>query len=66
LQFDILGPLRVSSADGELELGAPAQRALLAVLLTAPNVPVSDERLVDELWGYEPPASAHHLVQVYV
>jgi predicted ATPase len=66
VDFDILGPLRVSSADGALELGAPAQRALLAVLLTSPNVPVSDDRLVDELWGAEPPPSAHHLVQVYV
>jgi predicted ATPase/DNA-binding SARP family transcriptional activator len=66
MEFEILGPLRVSSADGQLDLGAPAQRALLAVLLTSPNVPVSDDRLVDELWGDEPPPSAHHLVQVYV
>jgi predicted ATPase len=66
MQFEILGPLRVSAADGAVELGAPAQRALLAVLLTSPNAPVSDDRLVDELWGDDPPASAHHLVQVYV
>ena len=66
MEFDILGPLRVSSADGALELGAPAQRALLAVLLTSPNVAVTDDRLADELWGDAPPRSAHHLVQVYV
>ncbi|HSC90187.1 MAG TPA: BTAD domain-containing putative transcriptional regulator [Gaiellaceae bacterium] len=56
----------MSSEHGALDLGAPAQRALLAVLLTSPEVPVSDDRLVDELWGDDPPASAHHLVQVYV
>ena len=66
MKFDILGPLRVSSADGALELGSPAQRALLAVLLTSPNVSVPDDRLVEELWGEHPPPSAHHLVQVYV
>ena len=66
MEFDILGPLRVSSADGALELGPPAQRTLLMVLLTSPNLSVSDDRLADELWGDEPPRSAHHLVQVYV
>ena len=66
MEFDILGPLRATSADGALELGAPAQRALLGVLLTSPNVPVSDDRLVDELWDDEPPPSAHHLVHVYI
>jgi predicted ATPase/DNA-binding SARP family transcriptional activator len=66
MQFDILGPLRVSSEDGAHDLGAPAQRTLLAVLLASPNVSVSDDRLMDQLWGNDPPPSAHHLVQVYV
>jgi predicted ATPase/DNA-binding SARP family transcriptional activator len=66
MEFGILGPLRVSSGDRVLDLGAPMQRALLAVLLTAPGTPVSDDRLVDELWGEVPPPSAHHLLQVYV
>ena len=66
MQFEILGPLRVSSDRGALDLGAPAQRGLLAILMTSPNVAVSDDRLVDELWGDHPPPSAHHLVQVYV
>jgi predicted ATPase/DNA-binding SARP family transcriptional activator len=39
---------------------------MLALLLTSPNLPVSDNRLIDELWGDEPPPSAHHLLQVYV
>ena len=66
MEFDVLGPLRVCSEGNALNLGPPAQRALLAVLLTSPNLPVSDDRLVDELWGDEPPPSAHHLVHVYV
>lgn len=66
MEFDILGPLRVTSKQIALELGAPAQRGLLAVLLTSPDVAFSDDRLIDELWGERPPASAHHLLQVYV
>ena len=66
MKFGILGPLRVSSGDGDLDLGAPAQRTLLAILLTSPGTPVSDDRLIDELWGEDPPSSAHHLLQVYV
>jgi predicted ATPase/DNA-binding SARP family transcriptional activator len=66
MQFDILGPLRVRSEEGPLELGAPAQRTLLAVLLTSPNVAISDDRLVDELWVDEAPPSARHLLHVYV
>jgi predicted ATPase/DNA-binding SARP family transcriptional activator len=66
MEFGILGPLRVSSGDGAVDLGAPAQRALVAVLLASPGTAVSDDRLVDELWGDRPPPSAHHLLQVYV
>jgi predicted ATPase/DNA-binding SARP family transcriptional activator len=66
MEFGILGPLRVSSGDGALDLGAPAQRALVALLLASPGTAVSDDRLVDELWGDEPPPSAHHLLHVYV
>ena len=66
MKFGILGPLRVSSGDSVLDLGAPAQRTLLAILLTSPGTPVSDDRFIDELWGEDPPSSAHHLLQVYV
>ena len=65
LQFYILGPLRVGAGGDEVDLGSPAQRALLGVLLTSPNAPVSEARLIDELWGDAPPPSAHHLLQVY-
>jgi DNA-binding SARP family transcriptional activator len=47
-------------------LGAPKQRALLAVLLLHRGEPVSSDRLIDEIWGEQPPASANKLVQGYV
>ena len=65
MQFEVLGPLRVRSEDGAPERAVRAQHGLLAVLLTSPNVAISDDRLIDELWGDDPPASARHLLQVY-
>ena len=66
MEFGILGPLRVCSGGRVLDLGAPAQRALLAILLASPGTLVTDDRLIDGLWADEPPQSARHLVRVYV
>src|SRR5262245_38101236 len=49
-----------------ISLEAPKQRALLAVLLLHPNEVVSSERLIDELWGDRPPATAGKVAQTYV
>jgi predicted ATPase/DNA-binding SARP family transcriptional activator len=65
MEFGILGQLRVRAGDGAVDLGSPAQRAFLAVLLSAPNAPVAADRLVDELWGEDSPPSARHLLEVY-
>jgi class 3 adenylate cyclase/DNA-binding SARP family transcriptional activator len=66
IEFRVLGSLEAVDQDGPLALGAPKQRTLLAVLLLHRGEPVSTERLVDEIWGEQPPASAHKLVQGYV
>src|SRR5207249_10890467 len=47
-------------------LGRPKQRALLALLLLNANRVVPRERLIDELWGEQPPETAVKAVQVYV
>ena len=49
-----------------LALGGAQQRAVLALLVIAAPESVSRDRLVDELWGERPPASAGHAIQVYV
>src|SRR5437763_4764947 len=66
MDFRILGPLEVYEQNCQVELGGRKQRALLGVLLLHANEPISSERLVDELWGDQPPARAHKLVQGYV
>ena len=62
----MLGPLEALVDGAPLPLGPPQQRALLALLLLSPNEVVSRDRIVDELWGERPPATATKLVQVYV
>jgi DNA-binding SARP family transcriptional activator len=59
----MLGPLEAVVEGRPVTLGAPRQRALLALLLTQPNRVVPTSRLIDMLWGDEPPASAANLVQ---
>lgn len=67
MEFAILGPLRAIGAQGAIDLKAPKQRALLAVLLLAHrDEVVTTERLVDALWGDDSPATAGKALQVHV
>jgi serine/threonine protein kinase/DNA-binding SARP family transcriptional activator/Tol biopolymer transport system component len=66
VEFAILGPLEVRTADGRLRLGGPRQRAVLAHLILRANLVVPAEQLVDELWGEEPPETARNTLQTYV
>ncbi len=66
IEVKLLGPLEVLAEGAPVSLGPPQQRVLLAVLLLNPNQVVSRDRLIDEVWGEQPPATAAKLVQVYV
>ena len=66
MEYGILGPLTVSREGRELRLGGAKQRSVLAVLLLRANELVPTARIVDELWGERPPATAVKAVQVQV
>src|SRR3954454_14447837 len=67
MDFRILGPLEVVDGTGKpLRLGGRKPRALLGRLLLDANRTVSVERLVEDLWGDEAPASAVKMVQIHV
>jgi predicted ATPase/DNA-binding SARP family transcriptional activator len=66
IEFRVLGPVEAVVNDDPLPLGAPKQRALLALLLLNADAVVPRERLVDALWGDSPPRSAVASLQVYV
>src|SRR5919204_2859471 len=65
-EFRLLGPLEAFVEGKPIRLAAPKPRALLALLLLNRNRVVPTERLIDELWGENPPARATKTLQVYV
>jgi YVTN family beta-propeller protein len=66
VDFRILGPLQVLDGEAEVQLGPPKERALLGVLLLGRGAVVSRNRLIDELWGASPPATAAKALNVHV
>jgi YVTN family beta-propeller protein len=66
MEFRILGSLEVVDGGRPVPLGGARQRAVLAILLLRRGEVVSVDRLVDELWGEQPPDTAVKTVQVYV
>jgi DNA-binding SARP family transcriptional activator len=66
MEFRILGPLEVWDGGGEVSLGGPKPRALLALLLLRPNELVPADRLIDELWGEEAPERATAALRVNI
>src|SRR5215207_8389613 len=66
IEFRKLGPLEAEDEGRLVPLGGSKQRAVLAILLLHRGEAVSVDRLVDELWGEQPPDTATKTVQVYV
>ena len=65
MMFRVLGPLEVETDEGRIPLPGQRPRALLTALLLEPNSVVPGYRLVEALWGEEPPeAPANALQQV--
>ena len=60
MEFRVLGPLEVMAAGQPLELGTPRQRTLLGLLLVHAGEVVSYDRVVEDLWDGDPPATARH------
>ena len=66
MDFRILGPLEAREAGRDFTPRGSKQRALLALLLVHANETLSTSRLIDELWGDDPPATAAKTVQVHI
>jgi DNA-binding SARP family transcriptional activator len=64
--FRVLGGVEVLAGTEILDLGGRKPAALLALLILNANEVVSAERLVDDLWGEEPPRTARKSLQVHI
>jgi len=59
----ILGPVEAHSPDGKVSVGGPRPRTLLALLALRVGDIVPLDRLIDELYGSEPPSDAANALQ---
>ncbi|MGY5116683.1 BTAD domain-containing putative transcriptional regulator [Streptomyces sp. 900105755] len=66
LRLRVLGPLGAEVAGTPVELGAPRQRAVLALLIAARGGVVPVDRMTDALWRGEPPAKAGVSLHAYL
>jgi len=66
MKIRVLGSVDVEQNGRSVKLGGPKQRAVLSMLALNANATVSLERLIDGLWGEEPPSTAAKMVQQYV
>jgi len=58
MEFRVLGPLEVRRDDLSIELRGSKRRAVLALLVLHANEVVRADRLIEEVWGENPPANA--------
>ncbi|BBY23895.1 BTAD domain-containing putative transcriptional regulator [Mycobacterium stomatepiae] len=66
LGFGVLGPLQVTANGARMNLGAPKQRAVLAMLVINRNRPVSVDALIGAVWDKDPVPAARISIQSHV
>jgi DNA-binding SARP family transcriptional activator len=66
VEFRLLGPVEACVSGKPVPIGGPKPRALLTALLLDRGRSVTVHRLVDAIWGDQPPTTARALVQTYV
>jgi DNA-binding SARP family transcriptional activator/ABC-type glycerol-3-phosphate transport system substrate-binding protein len=66
MEIRVLGPLGASEAGRQIALGGRRQRSVLAGLVAHAGESVSTSRLIDIVWGEDPPPSARKSLQTYI
>lgn len=65
-RINLFGPFEVVAASGPVKLGGTKPRAVVAMLALDAGRVVSTDRLIDGLWGDDPPDTATASLQVHV
>lgn len=66
LRVRVLGPVGAADQGQELVVPGPTAATILAVLVTSAPAAVSSDRLVDAVWGEDPPRAARKSLQAHV
>src|SRR6188472_1226796 len=65
-RIELLGPVEAWVDGRAVALGGQRPRALFALLALMGGRVVTSDRLIDELWGEDPPARARDSLQMHV
>ena len=66
VEFRILGPLEITAGSSRLEVSGTRQQVVLATLLLHVNKTVSVPRLLEAVYGEQPPSTSRSQVQISV
>ncbi|MFC7382708.1 AfsR/SARP family transcriptional regulator [Sphaerisporangium rhizosphaerae] len=66
MEFRLLGPIEVWNGGRQVPLGGAKPRTLLTALLIDEGHVVGAERLIDAIWGADPPETARAVLQTYI
>src|SRR5215470_15027125 len=66
MEFRVLGPIELWSADRQQDLGPARERCVLAILLLTPGTIVPADTIIDRLWDARPPAKARESLSAYI
>ncbi|GAA0903155.1 AfsR/SARP family transcriptional regulator [Virgisporangium aurantiacum] len=66
VEIRVLGPLEVAHRGLPVQIPRRQSRILLGILALDANRPVQVDRLIDLLWGTEPPENARTIVQIRI
>jgi len=66
MRIELSGGIRVNTGDGPIDLGPAKSQAVFAALALSPGRAVTVERIVELVWGADPPRTAEKTLQNYV
>lgn len=66
MRFFLLGPLRVKNNGSPIDIGGNKQQVLLTALVLAKGNVVSTDRLIDLIWGADPPSKPYAAIRSYI
>jgi DNA-binding SARP family transcriptional activator len=66
VEFKILGPVEITAGSERLELGGTRQQIVLAMLLLSANRVVTMDRLLEAIYGEDPPPTARSQAQISI
>ena len=66
VEFRLLGPIEVVEDGRARSIGGPKQRTVLAHLVLRANNVLAQDRLIEEVWGEDPPPAARSTLRGYL